>query len=209
MIRLAVFDLDGTISVNSEFYRKVYSGTLEKLIAERRGAEGLAMLKHCRENYDGRGELALFALNIAFKDWAELLINAPMDILTPKPKLCELVRSCSVIKVIYTGSPINMAVRILERLGFRPFEDFELIIGWQKPEQLPLKWTCSPLIFKKVLDRFSILPNEAWSVGDIWDTDLLPAQTVGMKTAIINKHAKDADLHFPLVEEFLQRLRKE
>jgi len=210
MKKLVVFDLDGTISVNSEFYRKVYSGTLESLIMERRGKEGLAMLKYCRENYDGKGELALFALNIPFRDWAQLLVNAPMELLMPQPRLCELIHALVTVKVVYTGSPIDMAARVLQRLGFSPTEDFDLILGWQEPELFPCKWTCSPLVFDGILKRFSVSPAEAWAVGDVWDTDLLPAQTVGMRTAMVRKQqGGHPDIWVPSVEEFLERLERE
>lgn len=209
MPKLIVFDLDGTISVNSEFYRRVYSGTLENLIAERRGAEGLAVLQHCRKHYDGKGELALFALNIPFRDWAKLLTNAPMELLKPQLGLCDLVRTLTAVKVIYTGSPVEMATRILQQIGFHPAEDFDLILGWQEPELFPLKWTCSPLVYEGVLRRFSVSPGEAWAVGDVWDTDLLPAQAIGMKTAMVRKPGGNPEARFLSVEQFLESVGRE
>lgn len=205
---LVVFDLDGTISVNPEFYRTVYSGTLESLIMERRGAAGLAVLQDCRKNYDGKGELALFALDIPFQDWAERLTNASMELLMPQPRICELVRTLTAIKVIYTGSPVQMATRILQRLGFCPAEDFNLILGWREPELFPVKWACSPLVFEGILKKFSISPAEAWAVGDMWDTDLLPAQTIGMKTAMIQRPGGNPDVRIPSIEGFVDFLRK-
>lgn len=209
MATLIVFDLDGTISVNSEFYRRVYSGTLEILIAERRGAAGLAVLQDCRKNYDDKGELALFALNIPFQDWAERLTNATMELLTPQPRICKLIRTLTATKVIYTGSPVQMAMRILQRLGFCPAEDFDLVLGWREPELFPVKWACSPLVFEGILKKFSVSSVEAWAVGDVWDTDLLPAQSIGMRTAMIRRQGGRPDIRVPSIEAFLERLEKE
>lgn len=206
MAKLIVFDLDGTISVNPEFYRKVYSGTLERLVAEKHGKEGSAMLKYCREKYNGKGELALFALDIPFRNWAELLVNAPLELLAPQSDLCELFRNVRTIKVVYTGSPIEMAIKILERIGFNPAKDFNLILGWQEPEAFPVKWTCSPIVFEKILNRFSVRPNMAWAVGDVWDTDLMPAKELGAKTAMVTKQDGNPDVWFPSVNEFLKEV---
>ncbi len=202
--KLVVFDLDGTLAVNPEFYRNVYSGTLEDLIVEQRGKDGLKVLKYCRENYEGKGELALFALNIPFGDWTQLLVNAPMNLLTLQARLGEFIRCLKAIKVVYTGSPLKMAMRILQRLGFQPTVDFNLIIGWQEPELFPLKWTCSPIVFQGILEKFSVSPDEAWAVGDVWDTDLMPAQAIGMKTAMVRKPRQgNPDIWLPTAEGFV------
>lgn len=208
MTKLVVFDLDGTIAVNSEFYRTIYSGTLNKLVADRRGEDGLTMLRHCRNKYDGLGELALLALNIPFWEWAQLLVNAPLESLVPQPQLCGQIRDLQMIKVIYTGSPVGMAMKILERIGLSPAQDFDLIIGWKEPELFPTKWTCSPLVFEKILQKFSVSPDEAWAVGDTWITDLLPAQALGMRTALVRKNGGVPDARFSSVEMFIASIKQ-
>ncbi len=61
---LMIFDMDGTLIINPNFYNKTYSGTLEQTIFEERGQMGLNVLKYCREEREGKGELALEMLNI-------------------------------------------------------------------------------------------------------------------------------------------------
>lgn len=200
---LIIFDLDGTIVANPMFYATTYSGTLNHLIAEKRGEQGVEMLRYCREHYDGRGELALFALNIAFREWAEALINVSLESLTPQPQLCRKIRDSRGIKVIYTGSPIEMALKILKRVGFSPDEDFDLIMGWREPELFPIKWTCSSFVFEEILRRFSVSPSAAWAVGDVWGTDLLPAKAIGMKTALVGSSVGMPDAVFPTIEMFM------
>lgn len=206
---LIIFDLDGTLAVNSDFYRQVYSGTLEKLIEERHSADGLRMLAHCRKNYAGKGELALFALNIPFGDWAQRLINAPLETFVPQLPLVHLLRTIKALKIIYTGSPREMAIRTLRQLGFEPEQDFNLILGWQEPELFPIKWTCSPLMFSGILQRFAITPDKAWAVGDLWETDLAPAKAIGMKTILVRKQEGSPDERFLSIEDFLVSITRE
>ena len=205
MAKLIVFDLDGTIVVEPEFYRKVYSGTLTDLIRDERGERGLEILHFYRENYDGKGELALFALNIPFRSWAERLIDAPLDLISPQPEFVERFRSLKAKKVIYTGSPMEMAYRILQKVGFKE-DDVDLIVGWKEPELFPLKWGCSPLVFESILLRFQCSPQDAWAVGGDWDTDLNPAQSIGMGTARICKQGGHADKEFETFAAFLNHM---
>ncbi len=201
-MKLIVFDLDGTIVAEPEFYRKVYSATLNLVVESRRGKRGLQILEHCREKFDGKGELALLALNIPFREWAQYLTEAPLDLIVPQPTLVKQMRKLSAHKVIYTGSPTRMAQRMLARLGFSR-EDFDEIIGWDESELFPMKWTCSPLVFKMILTKFSVAPSEVWSVGDDWETDLKPAKIIGMKTAEIRNYKGEPTQQFNRLEDFL------
>lgn len=207
MDRLIIFDLDGTIAVNPHFYREVYSGTLSGLIEKERGTSGLKILDQCRMDYAGRGELALFALGIPFKKWAQVLINAPLHNLKKDERVIEGIRNIVAKKVIYTGSPRQMALRILHQIGLSE-NDFDLIIGWEEPETFPLKWSCSPLIFenivKKTQGKFCF--DEIWSVGDTWETDLAPAKKAGAKTVLVGKADGIPDFSYLALTDFLKIL---
>lgn len=203
MKKIIVFDLDGTIIVEPEFYQKVYSGTLNQVIEREREKQGLEILKYCRESFNGKGELSLFMLNIPFREWGKELINAPLDLINPQPMLVEQLRKLRAEKVIYTGSPVEMAIRAIRRVGFSE-NDFDFVLGWEEPELFPIKWSCSSVIFKYILKRFSVVdPKEAWSVGDDWATDLKPAQAIGMKTAGISKRNGNPTFWFATLQQFL------
>lgn len=207
MSKLIIFDLDGTITTETQFYKEVYSGTLNKLIADEKGDEGKKMLDYCRKNYDGKGELALFALNIPFKKWARLLINAPLDLLGQKDDIVNQIRGIEAKKVIYTGSPVKMAVRMLDHIGFSK-DDFDSIVGWDEPEFFPVKWSCSPLMFEKIIQSFKINFREIWSVGDNWETDLEPAKKMGIKTAMVRKNTGSPDVVHLILEDFIKSIMK-
>ena len=203
---LIIFDLDGTIVEEPEFYRSVYSGTLNELVSDLRGEEGLKVLDFCRKNYNGKGELALLALNIPFKEWAKRLIEAPVDSIRRRLDIVDHIRSVPFKKVLYTGSPIEMVSRTLKRIGLEE-NDFEKIIGWEKPESFPLKWLCSPFVFRAILTDLKCEPQNTWSVGDTWDTDLEPASFLGIKTAIIKKVGGKPDRNFVDLISFLDYLK--
>ena len=204
MKRLVVFDLDGTLVVNPAFYRDVYSGTLTQLIEELKGKQGLEVLARFRRDFGGKGELALKALGIPFAAWAERLIAVSLEQILPNPRLVEAIRCLDAIKVIYTGSPVKMAERVLERIGFAG-EDFAKIIGWQVLDEVPAKWSCSPQIFRDLLAEFGADASESWAVGDTWETDLAPAQVAGMQTVLISLRRKgEPDYVYSTLQQFLR-----
>lgn len=206
--KLIIFDFDETLVENSEFYKKVYSGTLEELILKERGKYGMEVLQNCRKNFDGKGELALFALNIPFKVWANMLINVNLEMITPDREFVDNINKLKAKKIIYSGSPVKLIHRILEKIGFSE-KDFDLIIGWQEPESFPVKWTGSPLIFEKIIKEVGFNREDVLAVGDSWKNDLAPAKTLGIKTALIGKgENSNPDFCFNSVFEFIKYFSK-
>lgn len=200
-MELIIFDFDGVFVEWTKEWRNFYSGTLEKTVREERGKNGIETLKRCRKNFEGKGEIALFLLRIPFKKWAEKLNEVPLDLIEPNPRLVEKLRRLKSKKVIYSGSPRAMILKVLQKIGFSS-KDFDLIIGWQEPEIFPIKWTCSPLMFEMICKIFSVSPQRAWAVGDDFDSDLKPAQEIGMKTVGIGNCK--GELNFKNLEDFLE-----
>lgn len=193
---LHVFDLDGTLVVNPEFYKSSYSGSLEQLIIEVRGNPGLAVLASCRQHYRGRGELALPALDIPFAMWRERLSVVSTTQIVPQPEVVEAIRALPGKKAVYTGSPRELTLRLLSGLGFDD-TDFDLIVAWEETEMFPLKWSRSPLIFRTIMKHLDCDVKETWSVGDSWEADLAPAQQAGISTVQIGTRQGHAQHHFP------------
>lgn len=202
-MELLIFDFDGVFVEWTEEYRRWYSGALEQVIKRERGRKGLKILDRCREKFNGKGELALFILDIPFKKFAQVLVKIPREFFSPQPDLVKRLRKVSAYKVIYTGSPSEMVKRILPWLGFS-LRDFDLILGWKEPELFPVKWACSPLLFETILSKFSLLPQKALAIGDNWITDLQPARAIGIKTAGIGKCGGAPEIEFKNLEEFLK-----
>ena len=190
------FDLDGTLVLAPQFYTDVYTGTLVNLVKEMRGDKGLEML-WARESLDGKGELTLMAMGIPYRAWAQKLIDAPLDLVIPQPETVSCIRALKAKKIIFTGSPVQMAYRLLDRLGFNPRFDFDLIIGWKEPEAYPLKWNNSSYIFETVCALMDADPK------DNWEADLEPAKRVGITTIQIRKETGVPDFRFPDIESLV------
>ncbi len=197
-----IFDLDGTIVDEPEFYSSVYSQSLIDFVREREGEKGVETLLN-RVKIDGKGELTLESMGIPYSAWAERLINAPLDLILPQPDIVSLFQNISAKKVIYTGSPLTLAYRLLDRIGFNPKRDFDLIIGWNESETFPLKWTNSSFVFESIAALLNCEPEKLWSVGDDWKADLAPAAKLGMTTVQIRKTDGQSNAQFPAIRDLL------
>ena len=210
MTDLVILDLDGTIVVEPKFYTSVYSQTLEDLVLERKGPRGVDRLQACRAEYSGKGELVLFELNIPFSAWAEKLMKASLEYVNEQSVLVDTIGEYNFPKVVYTGSPLKMATRLLKKIGFKT-HDLNEVIGWENPELYPIKWGCSPLSFEFIMQKFNADPKRTWSVGDNWQTDCMPAQAVGMQTALICRNGSsegNPDLRVNSLYDFLQKIKE-
>jgi FMN phosphatase YigB (HAD superfamily) len=201
--KLAVFDMDGTLVQEPKYYRGVYSGSLEQTAFEIAGQRGLDEINFCRTNFEGKGELALARLGIPFSEWGKRLVAAPVDLITPQPTIVEKFRTLEMAKVLFTGSPLAMAMKILDRVGFDPLKDFDLLIGWQEPETEPAKWAQSRRIFQDIIQQMKVDPIDAWSIGDNWETDLAPAQALGLTTVQIERTTGQPDYRYPNISAFI------
>lgn len=105
----------------------------------------------------------------------------------------KLVKIVSELKARYqlfiiSNGTERQVRRKIEMLGLA-VEDFDPVIccydrpGWNKPVATS---------FLHVLDKLQIKPDEAVYVGDREETDILPAQSVGMRTVLIGKESKAA-----------------
>ena len=180
-IDLIIFDLDGTLIQNDNFYRNVYSQSLTDLVKEKRGEKGLTVLSYYRKNFQGRGELSLPALSIPYSFWAERLIKQSIDLIQKNRQLVTLIQSFRCKKIIYTGSPLVMAKKILKKTGFKK-NDFNEVIGWEKPEEFPLKWTCSSFVFSSLARKYNVSVENTLVIGDNLRTDIYPARQINMES---------------------------
>jgi len=156
------------------------------LVSIEKGETGLKILKYCRENYQGRGELCLLALNIPYLKWADKLNLLPLKLIKKDLPLVQKLRQIKSLKVVYTGSPKSLTLRMLKKVGFKK-NDFDDIIAWEKSELYPIKWSCSPFIYKAIADKFSIPIKKMLVIGDNPVTDLIPAEKVGISTKNISE----------------------
>ncbi|MEO0095371.1 MAG: HAD family hydrolase [candidate division WOR-3 bacterium] len=187
MLKVIIFDLDGTLYTSNEVYQKfaeaayytyakLKKSTIEqaKEILERRREE---MRKE--RGYAVPYTLALLSFGIPIEEWHKENIkffNAG-DFLKKDERLANIL---SKLKekyklAVFTNNNRIQTERILKALGIEKlfdyiftYESFELI----KP---------NPEVFKKIIKELKVKPEECLMVGDRYYVDLLPAKEQGME----------------------------
>ncbi|MEO0216842.1 MAG: HAD family hydrolase [candidate division WOR-3 bacterium] len=187
MLKVIIFDLDGTLYTSNEVYQKfaeaayytyakLKKSTLEqaKEILEKRREE---MRKE--RGYAVPYTLALLSFGIPIEEWHKENIkffNAG-DFLKKDERLANIL---SKLKekyklAVFTNNNRIQTERILKALGIEKlfdyiftYESFELI----KP---------NPEVFKKIIKELKVKPEECLMVGDRYYVDLLPAKEQGME----------------------------
>jgi putative hydrolase of the HAD superfamily len=88
-----------------------------------------------------------------------------------------------------TTNPVAIKELELENSGLKKYFDFAIYSSgfpYRKPH---------PSIFQLAINHFQLQPNEILFVGDSPSTDILGAQSVGMKTAWVNRKNQQTDLN--------------
>ena len=204
--KLYIFDLDGTLIDDMEFYRKIYTENLEQLVSERYGQEGLRLVNMMRSANGDKGELALLALGMSYYDWWDRISDKQITELGEQPELVRAIRDLDGIKTVYTGSGERIARKILLQAGFSQ-QDFEEIIAMKKPAVVPMKLTADSLVFKYLLDKYSIKPGDAYAVGDEYRFDILPAKDIGIHTVEVRHNSGAAEYFAPTILDAIGYLK--
>ncbi len=187
MLKAIIFDLDGTLYKSPEVYQqfaeaayhtyaKIKNTTKEKAkeILEKKREE-LRKIRGFPVPYT----LALIEFGISIEKWHEENI-AFFDagaFLKPDTELKQVLQKLKqkyIIAVLTNNNKIQTD-RILGALDIKDlfdyiftYESFKLI----KP---------NPEIFRNVVNKLGLKPDECLMVGDRYDVDLVPAKEIGMK----------------------------
>ncbi len=187
MLKVIIFDLDGTLYTSAEVYQKfaqaayhtyakLKKSTIEqaKEILEKRREE---MKKE--RGYAVPYTLALLSFGIPIEEWHKENIkffNAGDFLMKDEVLKKILTKLKEKYKLaVFTNNNKIQTERILKALGIEKlfdyiftYESFELI----KP---------NPEVFKKIIKELKVKPNECMMVGDRYYVDLLPAKEQGME----------------------------
>lgn len=116
-----------------------------------------------------------------------------------KASLREFMLPFQGNSAILTAAPRSWAKKVLKYLEIYDLYCNALFTGEpdiRKPD---------PRAFQQVLDYFKIKPQEAISIGDQENTDIIPAKKIGMRTIIIGK-SKEADFEVSSLDELIKVL---
>lgn len=205
-MKLYIFDLDGTLIDDMDFYRRIYTENLDKLVKGRYGDEGLKIVNMVRRANRGKGELALLVLGISYDEWFDAVSDEDLKLLQQKPKLVEAVKKLNGIRVVFTGASRNLAQKMLGRVGFKP-KDFDEMIAFEKPSVVPLKLSADKLVFQYLLDKYKIAPQNAYMMGDEYEFDLLPAKVFGINAIEVRHKSGKAEHFVPSIVDLPEYLK--
>lgn len=187
MLKIILFDLDGTLYKSAEIYQKFaeaayHTYAMEKHTTIERAKEILETKRDEMKRERGYAvpyTLALLAFNIPIEKWHEENIKFfdAGAYLSEDKKLQNFLKELKKrhkLGVLTNNNKIQTE-RILKKLKIEEFfdviftyESFKLI----KPD---------PRIFMKVINNIGVKPDECLMVGDRYDVDLVPAKEVGMQ----------------------------
>ena len=190
MIKAVIFDLWGTIAYNKNHIGS-YIEKINDVIGEV-NKEKFDLMR--RDWYTSRtSELEFFTnlvkqINIpeAMSEHLVNLWNSQLDnilLFRDSKYILELLKSRNIKLILVSNTtPIsNDAIKILNLERF-----FDLVIlscneGITKP---------SPMIYKKILDKFNLKPEEVLAVGDQLNTDIKGAEFYGIKAILVDRENK-------------------
>lgn len=186
-LKVIIFDLDGTLYKSPEIYQKFAEAayytyaklrktTIEqaKSILEKRREE---MRK--QKGYPVPYTLALLSFDIPIEEWHKKNIKFfdAGSYLKPDIQLKQVLKELKKVYqlVVLTNNNRIQTERILRTLGIKElfshiftYETFKLI----KPNLE---------IFRQVIEKLNLKPDECMMVGDRYEVDLVPAKEIGMQ----------------------------
>jgi len=127
-------------------------------------------------------ELSPNSKNTVVKGFEEAILSAPPPLLNGvEAVLKSLSRRYRIGLISNSGVTPGRVLRrvldshaILQHFGCATFSDE---VGYTKP---------NPIIFRRTVEELHVNPNEAIHVGDLIETDIVGAKSIGMKTVWFN-----------------------
>ncbi|MBI4214448.1 HAD hydrolase-like protein [archaeon] len=111
----------------------------------------------------------------------------PDGLIQPDDAVKRLFKTLAGRVAVLTNAPRVWAVRALDYLGI--YDDVSDALFTGEPDiRKP-----NPLAFRRVIDFLKVGPEQAVSVGNEVEEDILPAKKLGMKTVLVGSFNTQAD----------------
>jgi FMN phosphatase YigB (HAD superfamily) len=211
-IKLILFDIDNTLIYGesaSRYYRQ-YPPLLEKTLASCLGIsvpEAKRIADKHRKIFNGRGEKSFETYGVGLSEWYESICSLdPRAFIGEMPQvqfLLRFLKESGYELGAITDGPIEQAARILSCAGIDE-SIFSLFIGWTRGGIMPKGG--EEQIFKKIIAKKKLKPEEILMVGDSINTDILPARQCGMNVLHVGGNGTSEFPYIPSVEELLKYL---
>lgn len=187
MIKVILFDLDGTLYTSTEVRKKFAQAAYHALakIKNTTVDEAAALIEDTREKLKEKHgfpvpyTLTLVRFGMPVEMWHEENIKFfdPRDYLSAngelREKLLDLKKRCRL--AILTNNNQVQAGRILQALKVQDL--FDRVFSYNSFKTMKP----NPQFFKRAAKEMDVLPEECLVVGDRYSVDLIPAQNLGMQ----------------------------
>jgi putative hydrolase of the HAD superfamily len=211
-LKLIIFDLDGTLYsfdkgksngfTSSQFYSDIRKNAFaffsRKLSLTLEEAE--KEFNQIKQKYNGEISLGVEKeYGITRYEYFDSVWNLkPEDYIEKNPNLKRLFSRLNAQVAVLTAAPRVWATVALNYLELNPYVGNSLFTGEpsiRKPNSEA---------FQQVLDYFNVKPEEALSIGDQEQTDIIPAKMLGMKTIIVGSESKYTDYSIKRLDDLLE-----
>lgn len=199
-VDVVIFDIDNTLVKphNPDFYRQ-YSEAVNRAAQVYLGVSqerAIEIANFYRDHYGG-GEKVFLGLGDKGPDFS--ILYDEMCRIDPSGQfyshqeihdLIQKLRKEGKKIVALTDSPENLSRRILAEAGFDPDNDFDLYLPFRR-EYGPPKLVEGDKVFTRIASHFQVEPGRVLSIGDGYNSDIAPAQALGMKTCLVSDIEQD------------------
>lgn len=187
MIKAVIFDLWGTLAFNKNGF-----GSYIEKVDEIIGRENREVFRELREDWsvsrtsDEEFFIKLLSrLNkpLSMLDYILQVWNSQLDYVELYPDsrfVLELLKNKGY-KVVLASNTFNIGSKAVRKLDLEKYFDimfFSYNEGIKKP---------SPFVYKKILDRLNLKPEEVIVVGNTIEKDIVGAEAYGIKAVLIDR----------------------
>ncbi len=212
-IKLILFDVDQTLIYGNEaaLYYKQYPKLLEQTISTLRGVtmgEAKNIADEYRQQYNGRGEVALESLSKGNTVWHDALCSLETDPFIQKMShvhnLLNTLKFKGYSLGVITDGPTSQAKKLLSSAQVAT-QLFSIFIGWERGKKMPKGGTSD--VYKKIIEQTKLQPSEILMVGDSLETDILPAHACNMNVLHIHPTSNTNYPTIPSIETLTTYLK--
>lgn len=210
-IKAVGFDLDQTLYPPTKKIDDILRQEIAKKILEKKPR--LKTIKKVRDIYEKKyneiGSWTRILDQLGVLNPKEVMYNCSTNVNILKfikrdEKLIKIIKSINLryYTFLITSSPEDFSILKLKKIGLE--EDFFKYTIFGDSKGFTTK--TDPSTFKKFLERSHYLPEEHVYIGDSLKADILPANSLGMKTIAVGNKISDADLsirHIHDIEKLL------
>lgn len=209
-----IFDSDNTLyrfgpngSFNTSRFRADLQLRIVNFISHRLQmglAEAGEVVKATEEQFSGAFSLGFERMyGIDRMEFYDATWNCdPADYIPRDALLADRMADFSGRSLLLTGSPRIWATKVLSHLGVAGIFGQNIITGepdLRKP---------NPLVFGHAAMQLKAPPDRIVSIGDGYESDILPAKLLGMATLIVGPEQYDADYRADTIHDAIDVLKE-